>query len=125
MTTSTPATRFLRIRIGRVVVRACLLWVTPPDLPTSCRERVSVFQYAGDMPRLYHPSVRVLIVEDEPFMADAIRDGFRPEAIAADIASDGEAALKLPRVNAHRIAPLHPAIPGPSGGAIAKRIRAS
>jgi two-component system response regulator VanR len=30
--------------------------------------------------------VRVLIVEDEPFMAEAIRDGLRLEAIAADIA---------------------------------------
>jgi two-component system response regulator VanR len=30
--------------------------------------------------------VRVLLVEDEPHMADAIRDGLRLEAIAADIA---------------------------------------
>ena len=35
-------------------------------------------------------SVRVLIVEDEPFLADAIRDGLRLEAIAADIAGNGE-----------------------------------
>jgi two-component system response regulator VanR len=33
--------------------------------------------------------VRVLIVEDEPYMADAIRDGLRLEAIAADIAGGG------------------------------------
>jgi DNA-binding response OmpR family regulator len=32
--------------------------------------------------------VRVLIVEDEPYMAEAVRDGLRPEAIAADIADD-------------------------------------
>jgi hypothetical protein len=31
----------------------------------------------------------VLIVEDESYMADAIRDGLRLEAIAADIAGDG------------------------------------
>ena len=30
--------------------------------------------------------MRVLIVEDEPVMAEAIRDGPRLEAIAADIA---------------------------------------
>ena len=38
--------------------------------------------------------MRVLIVEDEPYMADAIRDGLRLEAIAraADIAADGETA---------------------------------
>ncbi|GCB42800.1 vancomycin response regulator vanR [Streptomyces sp. NL15-2K] len=31
-------------------------------------------------------SMRVLIVEDEPYLAEAIRDGLRLEAIAADIA---------------------------------------
>jgi two-component system response regulator VanR len=33
----------------------------------------------------WHQSVRVLIVQDEPYLAKAIRDGLRPEAIAADI----------------------------------------
>src|SRR5437868_12107571 len=74
------------------------------------------------MPRLYHPSVRVLIVEDEPFMAEAIRDGLRLEAIAADIASDGESALKLLRFNEYDIAVLDRDIPGPNGDEIAKRI---
>jgi two-component system response regulator VanR len=77
------------------------------------------------MPRLYHPSVRVLIVEDEPFMAEAIRDGLRLEAIAADIAGDGESALKLLRSNAYDIAVLDRDIPGPSGDEVAKRIVAS
>ena len=31
--------------------------------------------------------MRVLIVEDEPYLAEAIRDGLRLAAIAADIAS--------------------------------------
>src|SRR5947199_3554951 len=125
MTTTTPARRFLRIRIRLVVVRACLLWVTPPGLPTSCCERVSVFRYAGDMPRLYHPSVRVLIVEDEPYMAEAVRDGLRLEAIAADIATDGESALKLLTFNAYDIAVIDRDIPGPSGDEVARRIVAS
>jgi two-component system, OmpR family, response regulator VanR len=43
--------------------------------------------------------MRVLIVEDEPYMADAIREGLRLEAIAADIAADGDSALKLLSVN--------------------------
>ena len=34
--------------------------------------------------------MRVLIVEDEPYMAEAIRDGLRLDAIAADIAGDGQ-----------------------------------
>jgi two-component system response regulator VanR len=69
--------------------------------------------------------MRVLIVEDEPYMADAIRDGLRLEAIAADIARDGESALELLRLNAYDIAILDRDIPGPSGDQIAARIVAS
>src|SRR3954447_102415 len=69
--------------------------------------------------------MRVLIVEDEPLMAEAIRDGLRLEAIAADIAGDGDAALELLRSNSYDIAVLDRDIPGPSGDEIAKRIVAS
>src|SRR3954452_10169895 len=69
--------------------------------------------------------MRVLIVEDEPLMAEAIRDGLRLEAIAADIATDGVAALDLLRFNAYDIAVLDPGIPGPTGDVIAERIVAS
>jgi two-component system response regulator VanR len=70
-------------------------------------------------------SVRVLIVEDEPFMADAILDGLRLEAIAADIAADGDTALELLSINTYDIAVLDRDIPGPSGDEIAERIVAS
>jgi two-component system response regulator VanR len=69
--------------------------------------------------------MRVLIVEDEPYMAEAIRDGLRLEAIASDIAADGHAALQLLRVNAYDIAVLDRDIPGPSGDEVAARIVAS
>jgi two-component system response regulator VanR len=69
--------------------------------------------------------MRVLIVEDEPYMAEAIRDGLRLEAIAADIAGDGDTAQELLSVNAYDIAVLDRDIPGPSGDEIAKRIVAS
>src|ERR671925_541469 len=69
--------------------------------------------------------MRVLLVEDEPYMAEAIRDGLRLEAIAADIAGDGETALELLSVNAYDIAVLDRDIPGPSGDEIATRIVAS
>ena len=69
--------------------------------------------------------MRVLLVEDEPLMADAIRDGLRLEAIAADIAGDGDTALELLGVNAYDIAVLDRDIPGPSGDEIAERIVAS
>jgi two-component system, OmpR family, response regulator VanR len=73
----------------------------------------------------YHRSVRVLVVEDEPYMAEAIRDGLRLEAMAADIAGDGDTALELLRFNVYDIAVLDRDIPGPSGDEIAERIVAS
>jgi two-component system response regulator VanR len=69
--------------------------------------------------------MRVLIVEDEPFLAEAVRDGLRLAAIAADIAADGDRALELLSVNAYDIAVLDRDIPGPSGDEVARRIVAS
>ena len=67
----------------------------------------------------------MLLVEDEPYMAEAIRDGLRLEAIAADIAGDGNAALELLGINDYDIAVLDRDLPGPSGDEIAKRIVSS
>jgi two-component system response regulator VanR len=69
--------------------------------------------------------MRVLIVEDEPYLAEAVRDGLRLEAIAADIAGDGDTALELLSVNSYDLAVLDRDIPGPSGDEIARRIVAS
>src|SRR5438128_8082961 len=69
--------------------------------------------------------MRVLLVEDEPYLAEAVRDGLRLEAIAADIAADGDTALELLSVNAYDIAVLDRDIPGPTGDEIARRIVAS
>ena len=69
--------------------------------------------------------MRVLLVEDEPYLAEGIRDGLRLEAIAADIAADGDTALALLGVNAYDIAVLDRDIPGPTGDEIAARIVAS
>ena len=69
--------------------------------------------------------MRVLIVEDEPYLAEAVRDGLRLEAIAADIAGDGNAALELLSINSYDLAVLDRDIPGPSGDEIARRIVAS
>lgn len=69
--------------------------------------------------------MRVLIVEDEPYLAEAVRDGLRLEAIAADIAGDGDSALELLSVNSYDLAVLDRDIPGPSGDEVARRIVAS
>ncbi|MET1007260.1 MAG: response regulator transcription factor [Propionibacteriaceae bacterium] len=69
--------------------------------------------------------MRVLLVEDEPYLAEAVRTGLRLAAIAADIAGDGDTALQLLSVNSYDIAVLDRDIPGPSGDEIARSIVAS
>ncbi|MFC9983229.1 response regulator transcription factor [Microbacterium keratanolyticum] len=69
--------------------------------------------------------MRVLIVEDEPELAEAIRGGLRLEAIASDIAGDGDTALELLDINSYDVAVLDRDIPGPSGDEIARQIVAS
>ena len=56
-------------------------------------------------------------------MAEAIRDGLRLQAIAADIAGDGDTAVELLRINTYDIAVLDRDIPGPSGDEIARTHR--
>lgn len=66
--------------------------------------------------------MRVLIVEDELYLAEAIRDGLRLEAIAADIAGDGDTALEQLAVNSYDVVVLDRDIPGPDGDEIARRL---
>jgi two-component system response regulator VanR len=69
--------------------------------------------------------MRVLIVEDEEYLAGALRDGLRLEAIAADVAHDGHAAGALLDLTDYDVAVLDRDVPGPSGDEIARRIVAS
>src|SRR5690606_24821014 len=55
-------------------------------------------------------------------MAEAIRDGLRLEAIAADVAGDGETALEMLSVNDYDVAVLDRDVPGPSGDVVAESI---
>lgn len=66
--------------------------------------------------------MRVLIVEDEPELATAIRDGLRLEAIAADMAHTGTQALELLDINTYDVAILDRDIPGPSGDDISRHL---
>jgi two-component system response regulator VanR len=60
-------------------------------------------------------TVRVLIVEDEVFLAEALQAGLRHEAIAADIALDGDDALERIAVNQYDVVVLDRDIPGTHG----------
>lgn len=66
--------------------------------------------------------MRVLVVEDELFLAEAIRDGLRLEAISADLAGDGDTALEQLAITAYDVVVLDRDIPGPNGDEIARRL---
>jgi two-component system response regulator VanR len=59
--------------------------------------------------------LRVLVVEDEVFLAEALRDGLRHEAIAADIVFDGADALAQIAVTDYDVVVLDRDIPGVHG----------
>ncbi len=66
--------------------------------------------------------MRVLIVEDEPYLAEAVRDGLRLEAIAADLALDGATALELLGVHGYDVVVLDRDLPVIHGDEVARRI---
>jgi hypothetical protein len=108
--TNAPPGR-LQIRIRAGVARPGRLEVTLPESGAGCHQRVCDFRYADDMRRPEHRSMRVLLVEDEPPMADAIRDGLGLEAI-------GESRCTAPPIGRER--PARPSI-APFQGVLAFR----
>ncbi|GAF47554.1 response regulator transcription factor [Rhodococcus wratislaviensis] len=66
--------------------------------------------------------MRVLIVEDDPYMADAVRTGLRREAMAADIASTGERALDLIAGGEYDLVVLDRDLPGIHGDDVCRAI---
>jgi len=59
--------------------------------------------------------MRALIVDDEIYLAEAIREGLRKQTIAADVVHDGDAALELLSVNDYDVAILDRDLPGLHG----------
>lgn len=68
--------------------------------------------------------MRVLIVEDEEFLADAIRARLAMEAITADIAGDGDAALEAVGVNDYDVVLLDRDLPGTHGDDVCRTLAA-
>jgi two-component system, OmpR family, response regulator VanR len=66
--------------------------------------------------------MRVLIVEDEPYLAEAVQAGLRLEAIASDIAGDGDIALERLAVHEYDVVVLDRDIPGTHGDDVCRQI---
>ncbi|CAN5218796.1 response regulator transcription factor [soil metagenome] len=68
--------------------------------------------------------MRALVVEDEVFLAEAIRTALGREAIAADIVHDGDTALEYLTINDYDVVVLDRDIPGTHGDEVCAWITA-
>ncbi|MEU4391443.1 response regulator transcription factor [Kribbella sp. NPDC023855] len=66
--------------------------------------------------------MRVLVVEDEVYLAEAIRAGLRLQAMAVDLAYDGVGALDSLAVTEYDVVVLDRDIPAPNGDEVCRRI---
>jgi DNA-binding response OmpR family regulator len=69
--------------------------------------------------------VRVLVVEDERLLADAIAAGLRRNAMAVDVVYDGAAALERATVNEYDVIVLDRDLPAVSGDVVCARLAES
>ncbi len=66
--------------------------------------------------------MRILVVEDEPVLADTMAEWLRRESFAVDIAYDGEGALERIGVYGYDVVVLDRDLPGVSGDEVCRRI---
>jgi DNA-binding response OmpR family regulator len=66
--------------------------------------------------------VRILVVEDEPLIADAVAEWLRREALAVDVAYDGDAALERLGVNEYDVLVLDRDLPGVPGDEVCRAV---
>ena len=67
--------------------------------------------------------MRILLVEDEHSLADAVAEVLRDESYAVDVAGNGALADELAAVNSYDLVILDWSIPGPSGIDLLRRWR--
>lgn len=67
--------------------------------------------------------MRILVVEDEPDLAEAIAKGFRRDGYAVDVALDGAAALDRLSLNAYDLVCLDLNLPDMDGLEVCRRLR--
>jgi DNA-binding response OmpR family regulator len=66
--------------------------------------------------------VRVLVAEDEPLIADSVAEWLRRDALAVDVAYDGDAALERLGVNDYDVLVLDRDLPGVSGDQVCQAV---
>jgi CheY-like chemotaxis protein len=66
--------------------------------------------------------VRVVVVEDDSVVADAIAEGLRDQGMAVDVADDGPTGLDKATVNSYEVTVLNRDLPGLHGDDLCRRI---
>jgi DNA-binding response OmpR family regulator len=66
--------------------------------------------------------MRILVVEDEPFLADMVAEGLRRQAMAVDVAYDGDSAMELIGVTEYDVLVLDRDLPGVHGDDICRAL---
>ena len=69
-------------------------------------------------------SARILVVDDEPAIADAVSYALRSAGFDVDALGDGEAALEAARTTPYDVVVLDVRLPGLSGVEVCRRLRA-
>lgn len=81
------------------------------------------WQFTEDLCRRdQNRDMRVLVVEDEELLADAVAEGLRRESLAVDVVYDGSNALAQLAVNPYDVVVLDRDIPGTSGDDVCRQI---
>jgi len=66
--------------------------------------------------------MRILVAEDERFLADMVAEGLREQAMAVDVTYDGEAALERLAVNDYDVLVLDRDLPGVHGDDVCQEL---
>jgi len=66
--------------------------------------------------------MRILVAEDERFLADLVAEGLRKQAMAVDVANDGAAALERLAVNDYDVLVLDRDLPGVHGDQVCQEL---
>ncbi|MDG4859603.1 response regulator transcription factor [Streptomyces sp. T-3] len=66
--------------------------------------------------------MRVLVVEDEAFLAEMIADGLRRDALAVDVAADGLQALRKLQLGEYDVLVLDRDLPGLHGDEVCRQV---
>lgn len=69
--------------------------------------------------------MRILVVDDETELADAVARGLRREGYAVDIANDGDEALSKALLNGYDLLCLDVSMPGTDGRQVCRTVRAT